>query len=233
MSSIKISIFFSLIFLLALTSCSPVVTESAENTKSPGLVSKVPTQLIPTNTYQPSPVTPTATSQVLKPIPTSPSTGTLVIEFIYTGQWYRETFNYQPIAPNIRHMVLVMPEESDIILASPGWVFSNLMFTQYPEPFTFRPEVTEYLPLLKYLYDAPGGLVAIDLPPGRYKVAVAFIAAPLPPPNEDAILYAGVTGGGASNEFRVFEVLAGEITHVSLELTDKNGWGWLNTLALK
>ena len=166
-------------------------------------------------------------------IPPTATNGTLVVEFVYTGQWYRETFNYQPTAANIRHLVLVMPVDSDIIPASPGWVFSNLAFTSYPEPFTLRPEATGIQPLLKYLYDAPAGLVDIVLPPGMYNVAVAFIAAALPPPGDNAILYPGVTGGGASNDFHEVEVRAGQITHVSYELTDENGWGALNILALK
>jgi hypothetical protein len=162
-----------------------------------------------------------------------PATGTLVIEIAYTGNWYRETFNYQPDAPNIRHMALVMPVDGDITLASPNWIFSNLMFTPSPEPFTMREGATEYEPLLKYLYDASGGVVSIDLVPGRYNVAVAFIAAALPPPDNNAILYPGVTGGGASNEFQVIEVRSGETVHLTVELTDENGWGWLDVLASK
>jgi hypothetical protein len=162
-----------------------------------------------------------------------PVTGTLVIEIAYTGNWYRETFNYQPDAPNIRHMALVMPVDDDITIASPVRVLYNLMFTPSPEPFTLREGATEYEPLLKYLYDASGGVVSIDLVPGRYNVAVAFIAAALPPPDNNAILYPGITGGGASNEFQVIEVSAGETIHLTVELTDENGWGWLDVLALK
>lgn len=166
------------------------------------------------------------------PAPT-PITGTLVVEFVYTGEWYRETFKYEPTAPNIRHIVLAIPEDSDIFPTAPGWVFSTLMFTPYPEPFAFREEAYGNEPFLEYLYDAHAGLAEIVLEPGRYKVAVAFIAEALPPPDGDAILYPGVTGGGASNEFHSVEVRAGEITHVIYELTDENGWGAVNILSMK
>ncbi len=159
MSSIKKSVFMLLIFLLVLAGCSPEMIETAEQTPTSIPVSKVPPQ---------------------------PSHATLVIEIVYTGQWYRETFNYQPDAPNIRHMVLVMPVDAEIILTAPGWVFSSLTFTPSPEPFALREERIEYEPFLKYLFDAPGGTASIDLAPGKYNVAVAFIAAALPPPNDDA-----------------------------------------------
>lgn len=150
---------------------------------------------------------------------------------MYTGEWYRETFDYRPDAPNIRHIVLAMPLDSDITLASPGWVFTSLQFTPSPEPFLLREEVHEYAPLLKYLYDAPSGAASIELEPGRYNVAVAFIAAPLPPPGGDVILYPGVTGGGASNEFQVVEIVAGKTMKLTIELTDDNGWGYWFGLA--
>lgn len=160
-----------------------------------------------------------------------PSTGTLVVEIRYTGSWYRETFDYKPDASNIRHIVLAMPVDSDIALASPGWVFTSLQFTPSPEPFLLREEVHEYAPLLKYLYDAPSGAASIELEPGKYNVAVAFIAAPLSSPGGDVILYPGVTGGGASNEFQVLEVVAGTTMKLTIELTDDNGWGYLFGLA--
>jgi hypothetical protein len=233
MSPIKRSLFLLLVLLFCLAGCSPAGIQVETNTPASVPVSIVFPQPTRTNSVESSPISPTATKPIAYLIPSSPPWGMLVIEIVYSGQWYRETFDYAPDAANIHHMVLVMPENSDIILTFPGWVFSSLTFTPYPEPFIFRPEVTEYQPLLKYLYDAPAGLVDIVLPYGRYNVAVAFIAAAPPPPDGDAILYPGVTGGGASNEFRVVEVKAGETTHVLLELTDENGWGWLNSLALK
>jgi len=185
------------------------------------------------------PVTPmveTATP-TLEPSPTAtatpPTTGTLVVEILYTGQWYRETFNYQPDAPNIRHVVLVMPVDSIIQLAGAGWAFTNLKFTPSPEPLAMREVAVEFIPILDFMYDAAGGVASIDLPPGKYNIAVAFIAAALPPPNDDAILYPGVTGGGASNEFQVVEIVAGKTVYFSVELTDKNGWGYLMEVAVR
>ncbi len=177
--------------------------------------------------------TPTAAPATRTAVPVSPmpSTGLLEVEIQYTGQWYRETFNYEADAPNIRHIVLAMPLDSDITLSSPGWVFSSLQFTPSPEPFVLREEVYEYKPLLKYLYDAPGAHASIELEPGGYNIAVAFIAAPLPPPGGDVILYPGVTGGGASNEFQEVEIVAGKTLRITIELTDDNGWGYLFGLA--
>ena len=141
----------------------------------------------PSNPTKPSPSSPTSTRFVMHPLP-SPfpsSTGTLVVEIVYTGQWYRETFNYQPDAANIRHVVLVMPVDSIIQLAGAGWAFSNLKFTPSPEPLSMREEAVEFIPILDFMYDAPGGVASIDLAPGKYNAAVAFIAAALPPPGDD------------------------------------------------
>ncbi|MFZ5820142.1 MAG: hypothetical protein ACOYYJ_09580 [Chloroflexota bacterium] len=154
-----------------------------------------------------------------------PLTGRLEAEIRYTGGWYRETFDYRPDAPNIRHLLLVMPVESDIALESPGWVFTSLEFTPYPEPLTVRMGLVEYIPLLEYLYDAPQGDATLDLPPGAYNLAAAFLAAPLPPPGDDALLYPGVTGGGASTEFQQVVIAAGETIEILIELTDEDGWG--------
>jgi hypothetical protein len=233
MSSIKITVFMLLFLLVGLADCSPVMIKDASHTPTSIPVTKAPALPSATNTDEPSLVPPTATRQVLEATPTPTPNGTLVIEIVYIGQWYRETFNYQADAPYIRHMALVMPVDDEIILESPGWVFSSLTFTPSPEPFALREERIEYEPFLEYLFDAPGGIVSIDLVPGRYNVAVAFLAAALPPPDNNAILYPGVTGGGASNEFQMIEVRAGETVHLTVELTDENGWGWLDVLALK
>lgn len=159
------------------------------------------------------------------------TTGSLAVEIVYTGQWYRETFGYQPDAPNIRHVVLVLPVDEPLQPKGAGWVFTNLEFTPSPEPLSMREDAVEYFPFLDFLYDAPGGVTLIDLPPGEYNAAAAFIAAATPPPDEDSLLWAGVTGGGASNEFQIVEIAVGETTHYYVELTDDNGWGSLETLA--
>lgn len=171
---------------------------------------------------------PTPTLTAISSLP-----GILAIEIVYTGQWYRETFNYQPDAPNIRHVALVMPIDKAIQLAGPGWAFTNLKFTPSPEPLAMQEDAVEYIPLLDYMYDAPGGIVSLELPPGNYNIAVAFIAAALPPPGDDSILYPGVTGGGASTEFQEVTVIPGETTSIVVELTDLNGWGYIGTLAFR
>lgn len=186
-----------------------------------GLVAPQPS----TPTSQP---TPSATH-----IEVAATTGSLAVEIVYTGQWYRETFGYQPDAPNIRHVVLVMPVDDPRHLEGAGWVFTNLEFTPSPEPLSMRDDAVEYFPFLEFLYDAPGGLALIELPPGKYNAAAAFIAAATPPPDDDSLLWAGVTGGGASNEFQVVEIAAGESTQYYAELTDDNGWGSVETLAFK
>jgi len=182
----------------------------------------------PTPTLAPSP-TATATASATA---TPPTTGRLVVEIVYTGQGFRETFNYQPDAANIRHVVLVMPVDGIIQLRAPGWAFSNLTFTPSPAPLEMRIEAVEMIPILDFMYDAPGGVVSIELDPGKYNVAVAFIVAALPQPGKEVIL-PGMTGGGASNEFQVVEIAAGKTVYFSVELTDKNGWGALNWMALR
>jgi hypothetical protein len=157
----------------------------------------------------------------------------LSVEILYTGQWYRETFGYEPDAPNIRHVVQIIPVGSADTPDAAGWLFSSLNFSPSPEPFTVWEGREEYAPLLKYLYDAPQGMAVIELKPGRYNVAAAFIAAPLPPPSGDVTLYPGVTGGGASNEFQVVEIVAGKTVYFSVELTDENGWGYLMETATR
>jgi len=193
------SLFLLILLAVLLTACGPV------------------TPVPPTATVTPAP-SPTATS-------TPPTTGTLEIEIVYTGQWYRETFDYRPDADNIRHVVLVMPVDSVIQLAGAGWAFTNLKFTRAAEPLAMREVAVEFIPILDFMYDAPGGKVSIELEPGRYNVAAAFIAEALPPPGGDALLSPGVTGGGASNEFQEVEIAAGQTVHLYIELTDANGWG--------
>jgi hypothetical protein len=135
--------------LLGVTACgsvTPMVGTAAPFTE--------PSPVMTDTVTPPTSILPTATRLVLHPLP-SPfpsSMGTLVVEIVYTGQWYRETFNYQPDAANIRHIVLAMPVDSVITLASPGWAFSNLKFTPSPEPFAVREEAYEFIPLLDYLY---------------------------------------------------------------------------------
>lgn len=240
MSIVRISILLAL--LLGLVACVPAQLDGETPTYESIPVTRTPTRAIPptemihpTKLSLPTAIPPTATRLVLDPLPSpfASSTGTLMVEIVYTGQWYRETFNYQPDAVNIRHVVLVMPVDSIIQLAGAGWAFTNLKFTPFPEPLAMQEVAVEFIPILDFMYDAPGGVTSVDLAPGKYNVAVAFIAAALPPPDDDSILWPGVTGGGVSNEFQVVEIVAGKTVYFSVELTDQNGWGWLNTLALK
>jgi len=157
----------------------------------------------------------------------APATGRLTVEINYTGDWYRETFGYETNAPNIRHVVLALPVSVQDELDSPGWVFTSLEFTPSPEPLAVRPDALEYQVFLSYLYDAPGGVATIDLAPGPYRVAVAFLAAAIPPTGDDNTLYPGITGGGASSEFQPLEIVAGETLRFTVELTDTNGWGYI------
>lgn len=158
----------------------------------------------------------------------APTIGRLAVEINYTGYWYRETFGYEVDAPNIRHVVLALPADSQLALEAPGWVFTSLEFTPSPEPLAFRADATEYSVFLPYIYDAPGGTATIELAPGQYRVAVAFIAAAIPASGDDNTLYPGMTGGGASTEFQVVNIVAGETTELSIELTDNNGWGYIS-----
>jgi hypothetical protein len=166
--------------------------------------------------------------QMLAP-PLKAETGSLDLTIRYTGHWYRETFDYQPDSQNIRHIAFVLPSEVPFE-EDAGWVFTSLDFTSSPAPLKLREEEDIYKPMLEYLHDVPQGHAVLELPPGIYRLAVAFIAAELPPPDDDAILYAGVTGGGASNEFQEIVIEAGKTLALEVELTDENGWGYLGRL---
>lgn len=166
---------------------------------------------------------------------TPPAAGTsqLLVEIEYTGTWYRETFSYGPDAPNIRHLVYIVPEEDADNALAPGWAFTSLGFSPYPEPLVVREDRLANAGVLEYMYEAPGGLAEIDLPAGSYFVAVAFIAAALPPPGGDVVLYPGVTGGGASTDFEQVSLAAGEARSVRFILSDRNGWGCISRIAYR
>ena len=159
-------------------------------------------------------------------LPTSTSRqGVLDVTIDYVGSWYRNTFNYSREAENIRHFVLVVPE-SEADRASAGWIFTSLDLQ--PDGIQVRDDRQEYAWALDYLYEAPGGSFTGDFEPGPYAVAAAFIAGPLSREDagagEDAILWAGVTGGGASTEFQAVEITAGETASLTIPITDANGW---------
>ncbi|HVO68632.1 MAG TPA: hypothetical protein VMT24_01220, partial [Aggregatilineaceae bacterium] len=163
--------------------------------------------------------------------PQAPDTGVLNVDINYTGSWYRETFQYARDAANIRHFVLVVPE-SEASRADPVWIFTSLAF-QEDGGLTVSADRQEYAWALEYVHDAPGGYFEGAFAPGRYAVAVAFIAAPLSQEEAgagpDAILWPGITGGGASTEYQTVVVDAGKTTSIRVQVTDDNGWAcpWL------
>lgn len=158
---------------------------------------------------------------------TAPSgTGILDVTIDYTGTWYRETFGYAPDAENIRHVVLVL-SESEAERAGAGWILTSLTFG--PDGFGVREDRLEYAWALDYLHDAPEGYFSGEFAPGTYVVAAAFLAAPLSREeagvSEDTILWAGITGGGASTEYQTIVIEAGQTTAVTFTMTDDDGWG--------
>ena len=67
-----------------------------------------------------------------------------------------------------------------------------------------------------------------ELKPGQYYVGGCFIAAPLSRQEagvgDEVILYAGITGGGASSDYRMVTVEPGRPKDITITLTDKDGW---------
>ncbi len=163
--------------------------------------------------------------------------GKLAVTIEYYGDFYRETFGYTPDAPNIRHYALILPADVAALYGRDAdGVFGGLQFpATAATPVQWRPGVDGALDwATPYLHLAPGGQYTATLKPGEYAVWTAFIAAPLSRAaagvGEDAILWAGVTGGGASTrDPALATVAAGETTVLSVPLTDANGWAcpWL------
>jgi hypothetical protein len=159
------------------------------------------------------------------------SVGFLEADIDYSGTWYRETFSYTRQAENIRHFILVMPKsQADRVTADE--VFSSIDFQNSSGILSIREDREEYAWTLAYLYDAPNGHFRGQFEPGTYYVAAAFVAAPISREEaghpDDAILYAGITGGGASTDYWKIEIEPGE-NAIKLNLTDRDGWAcpWL------
>jgi hypothetical protein len=158
--------------------------------------------------------------------------GTLHVEIDYSGTFYAETFNYTRDAPNIQHLVLVVPA-SEADRASAGAIFSSFAFRASSDDPLVSRDGQDLSWALDYLHDAPQGYFTGDFAPGRYRLAVAFIAAPLTPEEAgvsgDTVLYPGITGGGASTDYQEIEIEAGKTTDLTITLTDSNGWAcpWL------
>ncbi len=154
------------------------------------------------------------------------ATGRLTVDVEYTGQWYRDTFHYRKDAPNIRHFAVVMPEaQYRENPHEPGWICSSVGFPKGDEPLRARDDIRGTAWDLSVLHPIP---YQVDLKPGRYYVGGCFIAAPLSRQEagvgEDAILYAGITGGGASSEYQVVTIQPGAQRDIIIFLTDKDGW---------
>jgi hypothetical protein len=156
----------------------------------------------------------------------SPTTGLLAVDIVYYGQWYRDTFGYSKEAPNIRHFAVIMPEaqyqENPHV---PGQICSSLSFPLDDEPLQIRSGVVEMNWDLSVLHPVP---TQVALEPGRYYVGGCFIAAPLSRQEagvgDEVILYAGITGGGASSDYQVVTIEPGGRKDITIALTDKHGW---------
>jgi len=151
------------------------------------------------------------------------------ITITYTGTWYRETFGYTTRAGNIRHYILLMPEKYSEKTTA-GWIFTSLRFPATKDVLLMKDDRKKFSWALEYIYKAPGGVFKDYIKPGTYYAAVCFIAAPLTNadigyPEDKAILFPGITGGGASNEYQKVTFEAGQEYHLEFELTDGNGWG--------
>lgn len=156
----------------------------------------------------------------------------LTVDIQYEGDFYTEVFGYTPDAGNIRHIVLVLPETLAARTNSPGWIFTSIE-PRVEGGMVIRDDRQEYQWALDYLYEAPGGVFSGVFKPGRYAVAAAFLAGPLSREEagvgDDVLLWPGVTGGGASTEYRIVELVAGETMALTFAMTDANGWAcpWL------
>ena len=155
----------------------------------------------------------------------------LDVDIDYRGTWYRETFSYTREAENIAHFVIVMPE-SQVDRATADQIFSSIDFLLLPDVLTIREDRAAFAWALDYLHEAPGGYFRGQFEPGAYYVAAAFVAAPLNKEEagvpDDTILYAGMTGGGASTDYWKIQIAPGE-NAIIVSLTDSEGWAcpWL------
>jgi hypothetical protein len=153
----------------------------------------------------------------------------LSVDIGYEGSFYTEVFGYARDAGNIQHVVLVMPEA----LYEPGdagWIMTSLNVVD-GEIVIDREDRQEYLWALPYVHLAPAGQLRRVFPPGNYFVAVGFLAGPIPQEDapEGAVLWPGITGGGASTDYEPLQLEPGEERSLSYTLTDANGWAcpWL------
>ena len=154
------------------------------------------------------------------------TTGLLAVDIVYFGQWYRDTFHYSKEAPNIRHFAVIVPEaqyqENPHI---PGQICSSLSFPIDDGPLQIRSGAGETNWDLTVLHPVP---YQAELKPGQYYVGGCFIAAPLSRQEagvgDEVILYAGITGGGASSDYQMVTLEPGRRKDITITLTDKDGW---------
>jgi hypothetical protein len=154
------------------------------------------------------------------------TTGRLTVDVEYVGQWYRDTFHYSKEAPNIRHLAVVMSEaQYQENPNQPGHICSIVSFPDGDGPLQVRGDIGNTAWDLSVLHPVP---YQAELKPGRYYVGGCFIAAPLSRQEagvgDDAILYAGITGGGASSDYRLVTIQPGARQDIIIFLTDKDGW---------
>ena len=173
----------------------------------------------------------TACSWPVLTLPDALAKGVLDVEIDYSGDFYHEVFDYSRDAANIRHYVLILPEEM-ASRGDPGWIFTSLD-VQADGTLAVRDDRQEYAWALPYILYAPRGFYTHELEPGNYVVAAAFVAGPVSREQvgagDDAILWPGITGGGASTDFRTITIEPGETTRITFSMTDRNGWAcpWL------
>ena len=154
------------------------------------------------------------------------ATGRLTVDVEYTGKWYRDTFHYSKEAPNIRHFAVVVPEaQYRENPHEPGQICSIVSFPAGDGPLQVRGDIRNTAWDLSVLHPVP---YQAELKPGRYYVGGCFIAAPLSRQEagvgDDVILYAGITGGGASSDYRLVTIQPGARQDIIIFLTDKDGW---------
>jgi hypothetical protein len=157
--------------------------------------------------------------------------GTLEVDIDYNGTWFTETFSYTREAENIRHFVLVMPE-SRVDEATADDVFSSIDFLADSDVLSVREGREAFAWTLDYVYEAPEGRFRGQFPPGVYHVAAAIVAAPISKEEagapDDAIFWAGMSGGGVSTGYQRKVIELRENT-VRFSLADWHDWAcpWL------